>query len=73
MKPKPMGVEEERKPQPCQRLCCDDLCRGGSPLCGQDFCIGCQRATVFENESLCDQCAEQFHDPNDDDDYLSGA
>lgn len=44
--------------EPCQRLCVDDLCRGGSPLCGGDFCQSCYRACMFD-ETLCDDCADK--------------
>lgn len=51
----------------CQRLCIDDICRGGESLCGGTFCLGCQTAICFDSGSLCDFCIERFRDPEEDD------
>lgn len=42
----------------CQRLCIDDLCRGGRTLCGQIFCESCGRPCIFD-ESICDDCRDK--------------
>lgn len=59
----------------CQRRCIDDLCqRGGSTLCGLEFCAACGKPCIFD-QTICDACAEKyedFYDENEDDTMKDG-